>query len=125
LALARLKARRGAVGDSIRYYQHAIYGFWASNPDSNRRQTRFELIEFLSKRNAWPQAQAELLALSQVLGSDIGVTVGHACPFYCGLICSEDFRTRRCRHRLARGTSTAFGWRLTSLDDILVVRMTW
>jgi hypothetical protein len=41
LALARLKARRGAVDDSIRYH-NAIYGFWASNPNSNRRQTRFD-----------------------------------------------------------------------------------
>ncbi len=72
LALARLAARRGSVEDATRYYHNAIYGFWSSNLDQNRRQARFELIEFLLKQNAWPQAQAELLALSQVLGSDVG-----------------------------------------------------
>jgi tetratricopeptide (TPR) repeat protein len=72
LALARLAARRGYVDDALRYYHNAIYGAWAGNPDQNRRQTRFELIEFLLKQNAFPQAQAELLALAQVLPSDPG-----------------------------------------------------
>ncbi len=70
LALARLAARRGSVDDALRYYHNAIYGVWASDPDQNRRETRFELIEFLLKQNAWAQAQAELLALAQVLPSD-------------------------------------------------------
>jgi tetratricopeptide (TPR) repeat protein len=72
MALARLAARRGSVDDALRYYHNAIYGVWASNPDQNRRQARFELIEFLLKQNASPQAQAELLALAQVLPSDPG-----------------------------------------------------
>jgi tetratricopeptide (TPR) repeat protein len=72
LALARLAARRGSVDDALRYYNNAIYGVWASNPDQNRRHTRFEVIEFLLKENASPQAQAELLALAQVLPSDPG-----------------------------------------------------
>jgi tetratricopeptide (TPR) repeat protein len=72
LALARLAARRGSVDDALRYYHNAIYGVWANNPDQSRRQTRFELIEFLLKQNAFPQAQSELLALAQVLPSDPG-----------------------------------------------------
>jgi tetratricopeptide (TPR) repeat protein len=70
LALARLAARRGSTDDALRYYHNAIYGAWTSNSDENRRQTRFELIDFLLKQNAWPQAQAELLALAQVLPPD-------------------------------------------------------
>lgn len=67
LALARLAARRHSVDDAIRYYHNAIYGVWPSEPDRNRRQTRFELIDFLLQQKAFPQTQAELIALTQVL----------------------------------------------------------
>jgi tetratricopeptide (TPR) repeat protein len=70
LALARLAARRGSIDDAIRYYHNAIYGAWTSDPDSNRRKTRFELIDFLLQQRAWPQAQAELLSLAQVMPPD-------------------------------------------------------
>ncbi len=70
LALARLAARRQSIDDAIRYYHNAIYGAWSSDPDKYRRQTRFELIEFLLKQNARPQAQAELIALAQILPPD-------------------------------------------------------
>jgi len=70
LALARLAARRQSIDDAIRYYHNAIYGIWNSDPDKNRRAARFELIEFLLKQNALPQARAELLALAQVLPPD-------------------------------------------------------
>ena len=70
LALARLAVRRRSVDDAIRYYHSAIYGFWPTAPDQNRRQTRFELIDFLLQTNAFPQARAELVALAQVLTPD-------------------------------------------------------
>jgi tetratricopeptide (TPR) repeat protein len=70
LALARLAARRHSVEDALRYYHNAIYGAWTSDAEQNRRQTRFELIEFLLKQSAKPQAQAELMALAQVLPPD-------------------------------------------------------
>lgn len=70
LALARLAARRQSVEDALRYYHNAIYGAWSTDPDRNRRKTRFELIEFLLKQNAKPQAQAELMALAQGLPPD-------------------------------------------------------
>jgi tetratricopeptide (TPR) repeat protein len=70
LALARLAARRGSIDDAIRYYHNAIYGAWTSDPDQNRRKTRFELIDFLLKQRAWPQAQAELLSLAQIMPPD-------------------------------------------------------
>lgn len=72
LALARLAARRQSIEDALRYYHNAIYGAWPTDPDNNRRETRFELIEFLLKQNAKPQAQAELMALAQVLPPDPG-----------------------------------------------------
>ncbi len=70
LALARLAARRGSIDDAIRYYHNAIYGAWASDPDQNRRKTRFELIDFLLQQKAWQQAQGELLSLAQVMPPD-------------------------------------------------------
>jgi tetratricopeptide (TPR) repeat protein len=70
LALARLAARRESIHDAIRYYHNAIYGAWTSDPDSNRRKTRFELIDFLLQQRAWPQAQAELLSLAQEMPPD-------------------------------------------------------
>src|SRR5246127_3962013 len=73
LALARLATRRRSVDDAIRYYRNAIYGIWPSDPDRNRRQSRFELIDFLLQQKAYPEAQAELVALTQVLPPDSAV----------------------------------------------------
>lgn len=81
LALARLAARRHSVDDAIRYYHNAIYGVWGSDPDRNRRQTRFELIDFLLEQKAFPQAQAELVALTQVLPPDSSVHLSVANRF--------------------------------------------
>jgi tetratricopeptide (TPR) repeat protein len=70
LALARLAARQGNLDDAVRYYHNAIYGVWTSDPDTNRRQTRFELIEFLLHRHAYALAQSELIALAPLLPPD-------------------------------------------------------
>jgi tetratricopeptide (TPR) repeat protein len=67
LALARLAARRQSLDDALRYYHSAIYGFWSTDPDRNRRQSRLELIDFLLQQKAFSLAQAELMALAQVL----------------------------------------------------------
>lgn len=81
LALARLATRRHSVDDAIRYYHNAIYGVWPTDPDRNRRQTRFELIDFLLEQKAFPQAQAELVALTQVLPPDSAVHLAVAKRF--------------------------------------------
>ncbi len=70
LALARVAARRDSLDDAIRYYHNAIYGVWASNADVNRRTSQVELIEFLLRRNARPQARAELVTLAASLPPD-------------------------------------------------------
>jgi len=63
-ALGRLAARQGSVDKAIQYYHNAAYGVWASDADQNRLNAEFELIEFLLKANARPQAQAELITLA-------------------------------------------------------------
>jgi tetratricopeptide (TPR) repeat protein len=70
LALARVAAKRGAIDEALRYYHNAMYGLWTSDSDINRRKSRIELIEFLLQKNALPQAQSELLALTASLPAD-------------------------------------------------------
>jgi len=70
LALARVSARRGSLDDAIRYYHNAIYGVWAADANVNRRASQVELIEFLLRKNARPQARAELVALAASLPPD-------------------------------------------------------
>jgi len=70
LALARVAAKRGSIEDALRYYHNAMYGAWSSDADANRRKARIELVEFLLQKNALPQAQSELVALSAFLPND-------------------------------------------------------
>jgi tetratricopeptide (TPR) repeat protein len=70
LALARVAAHRGSIEDATRYYHNAMYGVWNSDPDSNRSKARIELIQFLLKKGATANAEAELMALSTSLPPD-------------------------------------------------------
>ncbi len=70
LALARVAGRRGSLDDAIRYYHNAIYGVWPSDANLNRRTSQVELIEFLLRKNAQPQARAELVTLAASLPPD-------------------------------------------------------
>lgn len=64
LALGRLAARRGSVEGALHYYHNAIYGIWPANAGEARNSAEFELIEFLVKAGANPQAEAELITLA-------------------------------------------------------------
>ncbi|MBV8050304.1 MAG: tetratricopeptide repeat protein [Acidobacteriaceae bacterium] len=64
LALGRLAVRQAKIDKIIQYYHNAIYGVWDSNPEQNRLNAWFELVQVLLHLNARPQAQAELIALS-------------------------------------------------------------
>lgn len=81
LALARLGARRNSIDDAVRFYHNAIYGLWSTDPDRNRRQTRIELIDFLLQQKVLAQAQAELIALAQVLPPDVSAHLAVASRF--------------------------------------------
>jgi tetratricopeptide (TPR) repeat protein len=70
LELARIFARNGDRDNAVRYYHNAIYAIWNEDSDVKRRNARLELIEFLLKENARPQAQAELIALAADLPDD-------------------------------------------------------
>ena len=70
LALARLAARQDNLGDALRYYHNAIYGVWKSDSETNRQLASFELIELLLQKNAFQQAQSELIGLLSTLPKD-------------------------------------------------------
>jgi tetratricopeptide (TPR) repeat protein len=70
LALARLAVRQEDLNEGLRYYHNSIYGVWKSDPETNRRMARFELIEFLLQKNSYQQAQAELIGLLTALPKD-------------------------------------------------------
>jgi tetratricopeptide (TPR) repeat protein len=70
LALGRLAVRQGQTDEAIHYYHNATYGIWDSDPETHRRNAQFELIDFLLRQNARPQAQAELITLAASLPPD-------------------------------------------------------
>jgi tetratricopeptide (TPR) repeat protein len=70
LALGRLAVRQGLTDEAIHYYHNAMYGIWNSDPEAHRRNAQFELVDFLLRQNARPQAQAELITLSASLPPD-------------------------------------------------------
>ncbi len=70
LELARIAAQGGQTEQAQRYYHNAIYAVWPGDQEAKRRDTRFELIEYLLSISAKAQAQAELIALQENLGGD-------------------------------------------------------
>jgi tetratricopeptide (TPR) repeat protein len=70
LAMARLAVRRDSVTEAIRYYHNAIYGAWANDPETNRRNVRLELIRFLIQHKANTLAESELTTFVQTLPPD-------------------------------------------------------
>jgi len=70
LELARLAVRDGDVSEALRYYHGSIYGVWDSHVLERRRETRLELIQYLSSRGLRQQALAETLALAASLPPD-------------------------------------------------------
>jgi tetratricopeptide (TPR) repeat protein len=69
LKLARLAAQRKQVDSALRYYQNAIEGVWPehSDPVPQRISARFESTEYMVQLGQREQAEAALMALSEVL----------------------------------------------------------
>jgi tetratricopeptide (TPR) repeat protein len=73
LALGRLFAREGLFDKTIQYYHYATYGFWPGDSGARQRDTQLELIEYLLRSKAYPQAQAELIPMAAALPRDSGL----------------------------------------------------
>lgn len=70
LELARVAVQKEQTERSLRYYHNAIYGTWSGDQDAERRKTRLELIDYLMRINARPQAEAELIDLAATVGAN-------------------------------------------------------
>jgi tetratricopeptide (TPR) repeat protein len=70
LAIARLYAGENLIEKTLQYYHNAIYGVWPADAQTQRSDTQLELIRFLLRMNADPQAQAELISWSSSLPPD-------------------------------------------------------
>jgi tetratricopeptide (TPR) repeat protein len=67
--LARIYGQDGDTDKALRYYHNAIYATWPDDLESQRRETRLELIRFLLKSRGRAEAQAELIALEANVGN--------------------------------------------------------
>ncbi len=70
LELARVAVSKNQTEQALRYYHNAIYGTWPSDSDINRRRTRLELIAYLMRIDARPQAEAEMIDLAATVGDN-------------------------------------------------------
>jgi tetratricopeptide (TPR) repeat protein len=75
LALGRLAARQDSVDKAIQYYHNAAYGVWPSNAEVNRRNAQLELIDFLLRKGARPQAEAELISVAANLPAELNLRI--------------------------------------------------
>ena len=62
--LARTSVRAGNLDEAVNFYRTAVYGRWPSDPEENRIETRFELVELLESLPG-RRAVNELLAVIQ------------------------------------------------------------
>jgi tetratricopeptide (TPR) repeat protein len=81
LALGRLAVRQDSVDKAIQYYHNAAYGVWPSNAEMNRRNAQLELVDFLLRKGARPQAEAELISLAANLPMELDLRIRVAQQF--------------------------------------------
>lgn len=65
--MARIHAARGREAEARSAYQRAIYGEWPEAAPNGRIETRFELIDYLTRTGAREEVIAELLRLKTEL----------------------------------------------------------
>lgn len=70
LELARIAVSKNQTEQALRFYHNAIFGTWAGDADALRRKTRLELIAYLMRIGAHPQAEAELIDLAATVGDN-------------------------------------------------------
>ena len=78
LELARLARQKGDAAEANDYYRASIYGSWEGDGTVRRRQTRFELAEYLIEQHQNAEARNLLYTLSGNFPSDEGLNMGVA-----------------------------------------------
>jgi tetratricopeptide (TPR) repeat protein len=75
LALGRLAARRQDVTEALRFYHNALYAPWPAASARDRRDVRFDLIDFLLRHDQAGRALSELVAMKSDLPADAATHV--------------------------------------------------
>jgi Flp pilus assembly protein TadD len=75
LALARLASQRKDVTEALRFYHNTLYAPWTADAAAERREVRFELIDFLLQHDQAGRALSELLAASADLPDEAAAHV--------------------------------------------------
>jgi tetratricopeptide (TPR) repeat protein len=75
LALARLAVQRQDVTEALRFFHNTLYAPWPAESAGDRRDVRFELIDFLLQHKQLGRAQSELLAMAADLPDDVAAHV--------------------------------------------------
>jgi tetratricopeptide (TPR) repeat protein len=70
LELARIAVERKDTERALRFYHNALYATWPGNQETERRNARLELIDYLLRIQARTQAEAELIASEANVGDD-------------------------------------------------------
>ena len=70
LELARISAQRKDMTQALRFYHDAIYAAWPGDQEAETQRCRLELIHYLLRSHAQPQAQGELMALEANVPDD-------------------------------------------------------
>ncbi len=70
LELARIAVSKDETEQALRFYHNAIFGTWSGDEDTQRRRVRLELIAYLMRIHARPQAEAELIDLAATVGDN-------------------------------------------------------
>src|SRR5579885_625236 len=73
LALARISVRQHDWDEAVLDYHRAIFGLWPEQPEKNRVQARFELVDLLMRRQKQKEVLAELLELAAETPGDTAV----------------------------------------------------
>jgi tetratricopeptide (TPR) repeat protein len=75
LELARLASQRQDVTEALRFYHNTLYAPWPAESERQRREVRFELIDFLLRHDQPGRALSELLAAAADLPDEAAVHV--------------------------------------------------
>jgi tetratricopeptide (TPR) repeat protein len=65
LELARIAAAKNQTDGALRFYHNAIYATWPANHETERREARLELIDYLLRINMRTPTQAQTQAQTQ------------------------------------------------------------
>ncbi len=75
LELARLARQKGDAAEANDYYRASVYGSWEGDGTVRRRQTRFELAEYLIEQHQNAEARNVLYTLAGNFPSDAGLNM--------------------------------------------------